>query len=538
MRKEFLASLIVTLISFNVFAKSAHDWENHQVFGINKLEPHATFFLYQDLEAALVNDKTSSPYFQSLNGLWKFNWVKRPADRPIAFHQADYDTSSWPMIKVPANWESQGFGSAIYLDEQYPFESNPPLIANHYNPVGSYKRTFQIPEEWRERQIIIHFAAVRSAMYLWINGEKTGYSQGAKTPAEFDISDYVQEGENDLALEVYRWSDGSYLEAQDMLRMSGIERDVYIYARPKTHIHDIKVVADLDEQMQDGQLQLEVQLTDVAGKNDSVTVSYSLRDPHNRPVHIAVKRKAVDLKGDGTGTVSFNAHIPDIQRWTAESPNLYTLLIQLEDSQQRKLGVSSQKIGFRNVAIKDGQLKVNGQAITIRGVNRHETDPHTGHAVSRLSMEKDIRLMKQNNINAVRSSHYPNDPYWYELTDKYGMYVIDEANLESHPLANDEKRQLGNKADWIPAHIERIRRMYYRDKNHPSIIIWSLGNEAGHGVVMETIYQWLKDHDSTRPVQYEGAGDAWYTDIFCPMYPDIEKLVKYAQNSNKTAHHD
>lgn len=532
MLNKFLALITLTVFWHSTMAGEPHDWENHQVFAVNKMDPHATFFLYGNKAAALVNDPNTSPYYQLLSGLWKFHWVKKPADRPESFYKTAYDTSKWPLIRVPANWESQGFGRAIYLDERYPFKAEPPLIPNDYNPVGSYKRKFTLPENWLKRQVIIHFGGVRSAMYLWVNGKKVGYSQGAKTPAEFDITRYVKAGENDLAVEVYRWSDGAYLEAQDMLRLSGIERDVFVYARPKTTITDFKVVADFDKSLKNGLLQLDIHLAAMEAERQSVTVSYELLDNQDNLHEISKGSKTVTLTRAATTELKFKADIKNIKSWSAETPNLYSLFIELSDVEGKVIGATSQQVGFRNITIMGGQLLVNGKAIRVRGVNRHETDPHTGHAVSRSSMEMDIRLMKRHNINAVRSSHYPNDPYWYALTDKYGLYVIDEANIESHPLAGDEKRQLGNKKDWIPAHLERTRRMYHRDKNHPSIIIWSLGNETGHGVVMETTYQWLKEQDQTRPVQYEGAGNAPYTDIFCPMYPTIEKIVDYAENGN------
>jgi len=446
----------------------------------------------------------------------------------------DLDDSNWDLIAVPANWEVEGYGHPIYLDERYPFTTKWPDAPKDYNPVGSYRHTFSIPEEWSDQQVILHFAGAKSAMYLHINGQFAGYSQGSKTPAEFDITSFLNPGENLLSIQMYRWSDASYLESQDMLRMSGIEREVYLYTKPQVSIADFQVYAGLDEQYRDGLFGLQ---TAIENRSDETRIR-KLQIQISREGSILIANEnSIEIPAGGIAGNSFEFKLADVLAWTAETPELYNLNISLLDPDNPLNNQFIQKqIGFRNVEIKNSQLLINGKVITIKGVDRHETDPHTGHVVSKASMEKDIALMKQNNINAVRSSHYPNHPYWYDLCDKYGLYVIDEANIESHPLALDEATQLGNEMLWLPAHLDRVERMYYRDRNHPSIILWSLGNEAGEGEVFRNLYQWLKSVDSTRAVQYEPAGREDYTDIFCPMYPRPESLEAYGESKpNKPA---
>ena len=361
--------------------------------------------------------------------------------------------------------------------------------------------------------------------------------KGLKTPAEFDISEFIKEGENLIALQMYRWSDASYLESQDMLRMSGIEREVFVYAKPKVAITDFTVIADLDNTYQNGLFSTAIEIINATAKKSSRTLKVEVLDNGTEVIGF---EKAVEINANDTIIIDVENIIKEVKKWSAEIPHGYTLNLQLIDEKEEKNNQFIQKyIGFRNVHIANNQLLVNGKAIYIKGVNRHETDPHTGHVVSKKSMELDIQLMKQNNINAVRSSHYPNDPYWYDLCDKYGLYVIDEANIESHPLAIDEATQLGNEMSWLPAHLDRTKRMYYRDRNHPSILIWSLGNEAGEGDVFRSTYKWLKAADATRPVQYEPATTEDYTDIYCPMYARVSRLEKYAKKqSNETKYYD
>ncbi|GJM32063.1 MAG: beta-galactosidase [Saprospiraceae bacterium] len=505
--------------------------ENHEIFAVNKEAPHAHLFPFENEQTALRSEKECSNWYQSLNGFWKFNWVQKPADAPVGFYETNYDDSKWTYFPVPANWEVHGYDYPIYLDEKYPFTTSWPNVPQDYNPIGSYRRSFTIPEDWTEREVFIYFGAVKSALYVWINGEVVGFSQGSKTPAEFNISKYIKAGENTLAIQIYRWSDASYIESQDMLRLSGIEREVYLYATPKTHVRDFFAKTGLDDQYQNGRIDVRLNINNYAVANVSqVEVEMNLYDIQNAYKSIFSEQKAINIAAGKQEDLSFNGDLENPKKWTAETPNLYYLEIKLRDAATKELlEVINDELGFRTVEIKGGQLLVNGQAIYIRGVDRHETHPLTGHVIDKTLMIKDIQLMKQHNINAVRSSHYPNHPDWYDLCDKYGLYVIDEANIESHPLANSEDTQIGNEMSWLPAHLDRTQRMFHRDKNHPSIIIWSLGNEAGHGKIFETTYQWLKDNDGTHPVQYEPAETKQYTDIFCPMYPPIEKLVAYAK---------
>ena len=495
-------------------------WEDHRVFGQNKLEPRATLFPFESEALALAGDPAASRRYRSLDGPWRFHWAPRPAEAPMGHFREDFDDASWPLLQVPANWEVHGYGNAVYLDERYPFTTTWPDAPQDQNPVGSYRRTFHLDADWLDQRVILRFGGVRSALFVWLNGERVGYSEGAKTPAEFDVTEHLRQGENTLALQIIRWSDASYVESQDMLRMSGIERGVSLIAQPRAHLDDLFVRAEAD-----GSFALDWSFRNGAETAVQRLVRWRLLDG-DRVVadgesDLEVAPGAV-LKGFEQGTVS------DVKPWTPETPHLYRLLLEVQGDDGEPTEVASTWVGFRTIEIRGHQLLVNGRAITVRGVNRHETHPETGHVVSEETMRRDLALMKQHNINAVRSSHYPNDPRWYELTDEYGLWVIDEANIESHPLAIHEHTQIGNEMSWLPAHLERTRRMVEQDKNHPSIIIWSLGNEAGEGDVFRSTYRWIKDRDPTRPVQYEPAGLDDYTDIYCPMYPPIEKLESYA----------
>lgn len=521
-----------------------NDWENHLVFDINKEAPHATLFSFTDAEAALVNKKEASTRFLALNGQWKFRFDEHPNQRPLDFFRDDYDVSGWDNIRVPGNWEMEGkdelgnygkYGHPVYLDERFPFEADWPDAPADYNPTGSYRRTFDLPEDWDGKQVFIHMGGVRSAVYLWINGQKVGYSQDAKTPAEFDITSYLRPGENTVSMQIFRWSDGSYLEKQDMLDVSGVERDIYLFATPKVRVRDFVVNAGLDYDYKTGVFDLSVDLRShletAAGAH---TVEIDLRRDGQSIYHDAETLKLTDKDTK----IEFKTHrIPDVERWSAEKPNLYTLLIELKDSKGETLEVINQQVGFRTVEIIGGQLKVNGEVVSIRGVNRHETHPDRGHVVQLKDMIRDIQLMKRHNINAVRTAHYPNDPRWYELTNAYGLYVIDEANVESHPLALSADTQIGDTESWIPQTLDRTQRMFERDKNHPSIIVWSLGNEAGYGQVFETTYDWLKENDiQKRPVQYEPARWERYSDIFAPMYPSPTRMQDFFDRVDNEPH--
>ncbi len=518
-------------VAHSVANEQREPWRDHTVFAINKLEPRASLFPYQSEQAALVDQKQQNSNFMLLNGLWSFDWQRSAQNAPAKFYTSNFDDSQWGTIPVPGNWEIEGYGYPIYLDERFPFSTKWPDVPTDYNPIGSYRKPFTLPEDWQNKQVFLHVGAAKSSLDVWLNGEKVGFSQGAKTPAEFDLTPYLKAGENLLALQIRRWTDASFLESQDMLRISGIERDVYLFATQKQHIFDFHAQPSLNSDFSKGQFKLDISVENYLAKRATRYLEYKLLDPRQNMKQVLSGKKKVRLDGESSTEVSFSSDLQDPALWSAEKPNLYTLVMNLLDKNGNVIESVKDDIGFRHIEIKNAQLLVNGQPIYIKGVDRHETDPRSGHVVDKASMERDIKLMKQFNINAVRSSHYPNNPYWYDLTDKYGLYVIDEANIESHPLATNPKTQIGNEESWIPAHIDRTRRMYERDKNHPSIIIWSLGNEAGEGKVFEATYQWLKENDGTRPVQYEPADTEHYTDIFAPMYPSIERLVEYAESN-------
>jgi len=502
---------------------------NHQIFEENKLASRATFFGF---EREGLLEKENSKRFLSLNGNWKFNWVKDPKKRPTTFQNITFDDTDWVTIPVPANWEVEGYGHPIYLDERYPFTTKWPDAPTDYNPVGTYRKEISFDKELLSQDIILHFAGAKSAMYVYVNGNYVGYSQGSKTPAEFNITKYLSEGKNLIALQMFRWSDASYLESQDMLRMSGIEREVYVYAQPKVFVSDYHANTNLDDSCLNGIFKGTFSVRNSTPNAAKRTI---LLEVFDQGTSIFKTSEDITIPAKTITKVVSDKIIEQVKQWSAELPNLYTLKIALEDKTNAKNNQYIQKaIGFKSIEIKNSQVLVNGKAIYFRGVDRHETDPYTGHVVSRESMEKDIRLMKQNNINAVRSSHYPNDPYWLDLCDRYGLYVIDEANIESHPLAIDKDTQIGNEMSWLPAHMMRTQRMYYRDRNHPSIYSWSLGNEAGEGDVFRATYKWLKENDDNRIVQYEPAGKDDYTDLYCPMYPKPEYLVNHGKsNSDK-----
>ena len=502
---------------------------NHQIFEENKLPPRATYFGY---ESSKIEQTQESRRFLSLNGNWKFHWTKNPKQRPTQFQHKEYDDTDWDYITVPSNWEVEGYGYPIYLDERYPFTTKWPKAPEDYNPVGTYRKNVTLTKEFLKEDVILHFAGAKSAMYVYVNGSYVGYSQGSKTPAEFNITSYVSEGQNLITLQLFRWSDASYLESQDMLRMSGIERDVYLYTQPKIFVSDYHVVSSLDSTYKKGIFKNTISINNTTRDLGSKVLTISVLD--NKKV-LYTTSKTVEIAPQEISEFSFDTSFTAIKSWSAEKPNLYTLAISLVDKAiPSNNQFISRPIGFKRVDIKNSQVLINGKAIYFRGVDRHETDPHTGHVISKESMLRDVLLMKQNNINAVRSAHYPNDPYWLDLCDRYGLYVIDEANIESHPLAIDSATQIGNELSWLPAHMMRTKRMFYRDRNHPAIYSWSLGNEAGEGEVFRATYQWLKAQDPQRIVQYEPAGKEDYTDIYCPMYPKPAYLISHGKsNSDK-----
>ncbi|MBC7186416.1 MAG: DUF4981 domain-containing protein [Calditrichaeota bacterium] len=522
-------ALTVSVVGAAWTLQDSH-WEDPSVFGINKEPPHATGVPFATQEQALSSSRGSSPLVLSLNGLWQFHWVRRPEDRPRDFYRPDFDASAWDSIPVPSNWQMHGYDIPIYTNVRYPFPANPPHIPHDFNPVGSYRRTFALPENWAGRQVFVVFDGVESAFYLWVNGVLVGYSQDSRTPAEFNITGFLKPGENLLAVEVYRWSDGSYLEDQDFWRLSGIFRDVYLVARPMVYVRDFFVRTELDAAYRDATLRVtaKVRNNGPAGVKKP-TLEAVLLDgiEPGAPVLAKMTASTPYLESGAESTMLLRAELANPRKWSAEKPHLYTLVLTLKDAEGQVLEVIPSRVGFRSVEIKGGQLLVNGKPIYIKGVNRHEHDPDTGHYVTFESMVRDILLMKRFNINAVRTCHYPDAPAWYDLCDYYGLYVIDEANVESHGMGYDPERTLANKPEWRAAHLDRITRMVERDKNHPSVIVWSLGNEAGDGTTFEEASDWIHQRDPSRPVHYERAGTRPHTDIVCPMYPPLEHLVQY-----------
>ena len=480
---------------------------------------------------AISNCPEKAKNYLSLNGIWRFNCAFNPATRPKNFFEDTFNTSDWNSIKVPGNWEAQGFDNAIYIDERYPFTTNWPEIPRDYNPVGSYKRDFFLDDSWEGREMFLHLAGVRTASFIWINGHRVGYTQNAKNPAEFNITKYVKPGSNSISVEVYRWSNASYLEKQDMLDMSGFEREVFIYSTGKVRIYDFNFKYQLNSSYSKASYNLSVDLSNYSTNDEDVQLTFELLDDADNFNPIIAKQTTITNVSDHN-SICFLGEISAPRLWNAETPNLYTLLITLRNAQNDIIETTSHKIGFRNIVIVNGQLTINGIAIKIKGVNRHELHPTLGHVPTEENMLTDIRLMKEHNINAVRTSHFPCHSRWYQLCDQYGLYVIDEANIESHPLALEPDTQIGNTKSWIPAHLDRVQAMVERDKNHPCIIIWSMGNEAGTGCVFETLYQWIKSKDTSRPIQYEPAGEMPYTDIVCPMYPTLERLEEFAKQND------
>ena len=516
------------------------DWENPEMSGQNKEPAHNTLIPYQDIETALKGKWEDSIYYKSLNGKWKFHWVRKPDDRPIDFFKNEYDTDKWDEITIPSNWQMHGYGIPIYLNVRYPRSVNTkevPKISHEYNPVGSYRTEFIIPNNWKNREIFIHFNGVKSAFYIWVNGKKVGYSQGSMTPAEFNITNFVQEGSNILAVEVYRWSDGSYLEDQDMWRLSGIYRDVYLFSAPKIHIRDFFVYSTFDENYEDAVLKNRIKIQNYGINNvDNYKVELSLLDAQKSFIQSRVLiSEKLNIETDTEKTIEMHENIKKPQKWTAETPYLYYLVITLKNSNEDIIEVESCRFGFKQVEIgPDGGFYVNGQPIKFKGVNRHEHDPDHGRAVPFSRMIQDIELLKQNNINAVRTSHYPDHPKWYELCDQYGIYIIDECNLEAHEL-----RDILPKSDpqWIEACVDRMVSMVERDKNHPCIVMWSLGNEAGMGDNFKRMKEAALKVDSSRPIHYEQDFDNEVSDVLSYMYyPSytLDKMIRTRKYGNWT----
>ena len=497
-----------------VRAQDASRWHNVDVNQQNRAPRRAAFFAFENQDKAQAFEKKNSANYLSMEGTWKFNFVKDYNKRPVNFFAANFDDSQWKDFPVPGLFELNGYGDATYKNIGYAwatqFDPNPPYISELNNYTGSYRRTFDLPKDWKGKDVYFHVGSATSNLTLWVNGKYVGYSEDSKVAAEFNISKYLKPGKNLIAMQLMRWCDGSYFEDQDFWRLTGIAREVYLYARPKVHAADIRLDAGLENQYRDGVLNYQIALK--GGKTD-VTLTLCDKDG----------KKIAEASGV-QGTIK----VPGVKAWTAETPYLYKAFITLKNKQ----GVSEvipQKIGFRNVEIKNAQLLVNGKPVLIKGANRHEIDPDGGYVVSVERMIQDIKIMKQLNINAVRTCHYPDDPRWYDLCDEYGIYVTAEANLESHGMGYDEK-SLAKFPEYLQTHIERNEGNVKTFINHPSIIVWSLGNECGYGINFEKTYDWVKAYDQTRPVQYERGGYDSKTDIHCPMYIDYEESEKYCKS--------
>ena len=581
--KKRLKGYLSFLIFFGIFYQEAfsewkgegelREWEDPKVFEINKLEARSHFFSYENESVAKRGEVEKSKYYKSLNGKWNFNWVKRPSKRPKRFYDPQYDSSGWKKMPVPGNWEINGFGIPIYLNKhgfdvpvyfdnpdekekiffvgkKNSFKSKAPYLPKDYNPVGSYRKHFKLPKSWEGKRVVLHFGGVRSAFYLWVNGQQVGYSQGSKLPAEFDISEFVLYGKekNLLAIEVYRWSDGSYLEDQDFWRLSGIERDVYLYATPKSYLEDVFVNASLDERYEEGVFSMDLSFKNESKKPTRKRVRVELSKKNGKGIYyhkeknfwasirdFFQKRKVIFeseeevLFDQGEKYVMKVSNlVSGVKKWSAEKPYLYQMLVEVSGIDRKEdKEVIFQDVGFRKIEIKEGVLLLNGRPIKLKGVNRHEHDPKTGHVLSKEGMREDVKVMKELNVNAVRTSHYPNDPYWYQLCDAYGLYVMDEANVESHGMGYKPEITLGDKPRWKEAHIKRIQRMVERDKNFASVIMWSMGNEAGDGINFKAAYDAIKKIDPYRPVQYERA-----------TVPLIRKIIKLEKQKKSVSKED
>lgn len=521
----FIIFLFVPFVS-----KAGHvPWQNPQVNEINREPAHAHFVPYINEATALSQQSLpASQRFEinkkgerriSLNGTWKFCYSRNNGASPADFYKPGYDTKKWEDIKVPGSWELQGFDVPIYTDVDYPFPANPPYVPEDYNPVGAYVREFTVPGGWEKMDLFLDFEGVESAFYCWVNGELAGYSEDSRLPAHFNITKLLKKGNNKLAVKVFRYSDGSYLEDQDYWKYSGIERDVYLYARPSSRVRDFRLTAGLVNRYEDGAFNVEVKLNQ---PQPGETVEVKVMDKDK-----AIYQYTHRIKSSSDTTLNAQELFPAVHPWSAETPYLYQLIVNTFDAGGKALESFVHSFGFRSVEMGNGMQLINGVPVLFKGVNRHEHDKNTGRTITVESMIEDIRLMKQFNINAVRTSHYPNRPEWYALCDEFGLYLVDEANIESHGMMNHKDRTLANYPDWETPFMQRMSRMVLRDRNFTSIVTWSLGNESGYGKHFETIYDWAKTNDPTRPVQYEGGGYDAKSDIYCPMYARIWALQRH-----------
>jgi beta-galactosidase len=530
------ASLFVTLLYLIIQANAQNnDWENPQLYELNKEKPHATFMLFNKKQDVVADDYSRSLYYQSLNGTWKFVYVDKYKDRVKDFYRVDLNDIKWNNISVPSNWEREGFGTAIYTNIIYPFPKNPPFVGEN-DPVGTYRKQFTVPANWSGSEVLLHFGSITGCAFIYVNGQKVGMTKASKSPAEFDITKYVRKGNNLLGVQVFRWHDGSYLEDQDFFRITGIERDVFLYALPKLTVSDFFLKGDLDTNYRDGLFSADINLRQFAN-HPVKTGSLSIEVLDKAGGQVFSQTKKLTVGSDSIQTIHFNGAVPNVLRWSAEAPNLYDCIITLTNG--KNVTYTGAKVGFRKIEIKNAQLLVNGVATYVRGVNRHEHDAVKGHVPNKTLMLRDIQLMKQYNINAVRTSHYPNDEEWYKLCDKYGIYLVDEANIETHGMGASLQGWFDTTVHpaylplWYASYFDRMNRLVERDKNHPSVIIWSIGNETGNGKVFHDGYLWIKQRDNTRPVQFEQAGEDWNTDIVCPMYPGINSMKHYAADRTK-----
>ncbi|WP_114576909.1 glycoside hydrolase family 2 TIM barrel-domain containing protein [Saliphagus sp. LR7] len=500
------------------------DWIDPETVGRNRLEPHADVLPYPDCGTALAGERADSLWITSLNGTWKFDLAPTPSEAPEGAADPDFDTEGWDDIEVPLNWQLAGYGTPHYTNVVYPFPVDPPRVPTE-NPTATYRRTFRVDGEWDGRQVRLRFAGVDSAFHLSVNGQRVGYSEGARLPAEFDVTDHVEPGENTVAVRVYKWSNGSYLEDQDMWWLSGIFRDVYAYALPESHVSDVDVRAELDDEYEDGRFRATVDVTNAGGAATETAVEAMLLDPEGETV--AEFERSVDVAPGETASATVETTVEEPEQWTAETPALYALVLSVPGGT-----VVAETLGFREVEIADGHLLVNGEAVTIRGVNRHDFDPDRGRHVPLERMREDVEMMKRHNVNAVRTAHYPNDTRFYDLCDEYGLYVVDETDLECHGMEfAPETPHPSDDPAWTDAYVDRMVRMVERDKNHPSVILWSLGNESDFGSNHVAMAEETRERDPTRPIHYEPDEDQEVSDVVGPMYPPWEQLEAWASEA-------
>ena len=522
--------------------RSKNEWENETIFAINKEPGHATYVPYASIELLKADKNFDKPWlenssslYQTLNGKWKFNWVKQPSERPEKFYKSNFDVSDWKEITVPSCWEMQGYGTPIYTNFTYPFKNNPPFIQPQKgytnevetNPVGSYKKTFNIPENWINKEVFVHFNGVYSGFFVWVNGKKVGYSQGANNVSEFNITKYIKKGENTIAVQVFRWTDGSYLEAQDMFRMSGIHKDVYLFATPKMHVRDFLIQSEFaNDNLKKASLSTKLWLKNNEKKTiDNATIEVQLLKEDGTEV-FKKESSISNLKKGGESQFELKVAVQNPELWSAEHPYLYTAILTLKNEKQETTEVISTKIGFRKIEIKNNRVYINNEQVFFKGVNRHETHPKFGRTVPVETIEQDIVMMKNYNINTVRTSHYPNQPKTYALFDYYGLYILDEADIENHGNLS-----ISHKKSWLPAYADRVERMIQRDKNHSSIIFWSMGNEGGNGQNFHEIANLARKLDPTRPIHYEAKNESM--DIDSHMYPSLGFMEQFDKNGTQ-----